>query len=843
MKIRSVIKRLLPAVAMLAAILPAGASNPVAEARGVITRTAGRWPANLELILTDKAPTGCDRFATESRNGRLRIEGSSVVALCRGFYDFVSSHGYGVCTWSGSRFDLPERFPDTPRREVTSPFERRLYMNVCTFGYTTPFWNRDDWEREIDWMALHGFDMPLAPIAGEAILARVWREMGLTDEEIGVLFTGPAHMPWMRMGNMSGLDGAPTRAWHEAQIALQHCILDRMEALGMTPVFQGFAGFVPPAMKRIRPETTLTETKWSGFRNWMLSPLDPLFSEIGTRYIRAWEQEFGKGKYYLIDSFNEMDVPFGEKGSPERAATLRHYGETIYRSLAAANPDAVWVMQGWMFGYQRNIWDPQSVEALLGGAPEGRMMILDLAVDFNDFIWRSEKSWNHLSGFFGRDWIYSTVPNFGGRTALIGNLEFYANGHLEALSSPNKGRLTGYGTSPEGVENNEIVYEIIAAAGWSDTQIDLKKFLRNYSAARYGKCPAGIERFWSEMLQSSYNECTNNARYRWQTRPYAHRMPTMGINDHYYAAIESFLGCAPELGGSELYRTDAVQYAALYLASKADMLLETAHWADLYGDREDAFNDVRRIERLLLDADRLLASHSLLRLDRWSGKAREAGCTEKEKERFVAESRRLVSVWGGPSLSDYSARVWSGLIRDYYVPRLRKYLEAKTDATTFDFRKWDEQWYASRKVSEVEPFADPLAEACRLVESARDITPVASRRPARAVAFWSPFELSKPSVRLSFTVGWDRFERARALRIVPVRGSQPVKVTGIRCTANRYDRAREAVSLDVSTATGAVEIPLHKLQAPDPLSKEVTVYINIEGRVAADNYAAIELAD
>lgn len=200
MNIRSVIKRLLPALAMLAAVLPAAASAPVDEARGVIARAAGGWPANVELKLVDKAPSGCDRFAVEARKGRLLIEGSSAVALCRGFYDYVTSHGYGVCTWSGSRFDLPERFPDTPRQEVTSPFERRLYMNVCTFGYTSPFWGWDEWEREIDWMALHGFDMPLAPIAGEAILARVWRRMGLTDEEIGVLFTGPAHLPWMRMG-------------------------------------------------------------------------------------------------------------------------------------------------------------------------------------------------------------------------------------------------------------------------------------------------------------------------------------------------------------------------------------------------------------------------------------------------------------------------------------------------------------------------------------------------------------------------------------------------------------------------------------------------------------------
>lgn len=69
-----------------------------------------------------------------------------------------------------------------------------------------------------------------------------------------------------------------------------------------------------------------------------------------------------------------------------------------------------------------------------------------------------------------------------------------------------------------------------------------------------------------------------------------------------------------------------------------------------------------------------------------------------------------------------------------------------------------------------------------------------------------------------------------------------MKVTNVRCSANRYDRAREEVSLEVGPAGGAVEIPLHKLEAPDPLSKEVTVYIRIEGKAAADNYAAVELA-
>lgn len=68
-------------------------------------------------------------------------------------------------------------------------------------------------------------------------------------------------------------------------------------------------------------------------------------------------------------------------------------------------------------------------------------------------------------------------------------LESSANGHLEALRGPKRGALVGYGTSPEGVEQNEVVYELIADAGWRDREIDLQEYLAQYSTARYGQLP------------------------------------------------------------------------------------------------------------------------------------------------------------------------------------------------------------------------------------------------------------------------------------------------------------------------------------------------------------------
>lgn len=102
--------------------------------------------------------------------------------------------------------------------------------------------------------------------------------MGLTEAEIGEYFAGPAHLPWMRMGNMCNLDGPLSQDWLDDQVELQHKILKRMKELGMQPICPGFAGFVPKGMKRIHPELDVVETHWVGaFNSWMISPNEPVF--------------------------------------------------------------------------------------------------------------------------------------------------------------------------------------------------------------------------------------------------------------------------------------------------------------------------------------------------------------------------------------------------------------------------------------------------------------------------------------------------------------------------------------------------------------------------------------
>ena len=825
---------------LLSVLLPCllATAQPVQEACKVLERTFGQMPGQVAFSLVEKIGD-TDSFAWEvSPEGILSIEGTSTIALTKGFHDYILENGYGISSWTADRLALPAKLPACGRVEKTSPFRNHLFYNVCTYGYTSPFWGWEEWEHELDWLALHSFDMPLAPIAGEAILARVWRGLGLSDEEIGAYFTGPAHFPWMRMGNMTEVDGGMSPEWFDEQVALQHRILDRMHELGMEPVFQGFAGFVPKAMAEHFPGTELIVTKWAGHESYMLDPADPLFSVIGTAFIQEWEKEFGPGKYYLIDSFNELDIPFGEQGTQERFDKLAHYSGTIYKSLAAANPDAVWVMQGWMFGYQRDIWDPESVRGLLSGAPDDKMTVIDLAVDYNEFVWRSEKSWDYLDGFFGKDWIWSTVPNFGGRTALKGQLDFYLNGHLEALAAASKGNLSGFGSSPEGVENNEILYELISAAGWSRERIDLDRFLAAYTAARYGSAPEGLLDFWKELRQSVYGNFTNNARFLWQQRPAYHRGETMQVNEHYFRGIESFLSQSRKFKRNPAYEADAVQYAALYLAAKADYLLKQANWALVAGDKKAAAKKVKKLYRILADADALLESHPILRMQRWLDFATDFATSPEEAEAFREEARRLVSTWSGPSLHDYSSRVWSGLIRDYYIPRLKNYYDAALQGEYVALAELDEAFHGQRELSPARKFRNPVRAARRLVrkwskvryESGRDYV------PEREAGYWCPQDFAgKDRKRLYLSIMADDFATIEGLSFTHTSG--PGKLVKVEFRSGSKDLG--AIDVDEDLSQGSFKVPFPGPGTNEGLQREVAVYLTLTG--GPDSYGMVSL--
>ena len=56
-------------------------------------------------------------------------------------------------------------------------YDYRYIFNYCTYGYTMPWWNWENWERMIDYMAMKGINMPLSIIGQESVWKEVYKEL------------------------------------------------------------------------------------------------------------------------------------------------------------------------------------------------------------------------------------------------------------------------------------------------------------------------------------------------------------------------------------------------------------------------------------------------------------------------------------------------------------------------------------------------------------------------------------------------------------------------------------------------------------------------------------------
>jgi alpha-N-acetylglucosaminidase len=128
---------------------------------------------------------GKDVFEISSKNGKIILKGSTGVSIASAFNYYLNEYCHCQITWNGSNLALPKVLPTlkTPIKK-NSDFLYRYYLNYCTFNYSMSWWDWKRWEKEIDWMALHGINMPLAITGEEYTWYEVYKEMGFSDEDL-----------------------------------------------------------------------------------------------------------------------------------------------------------------------------------------------------------------------------------------------------------------------------------------------------------------------------------------------------------------------------------------------------------------------------------------------------------------------------------------------------------------------------------------------------------------------------------------------------------------------------------------------------------------------------------
>jgi hypothetical protein len=302
-------------------------------------------------------------------------------------------------------------------------------MQPCTESYTAAFWDADDWADEVDWMALHGITHPYIGVGVEAVWAHVLVKLGMTRGEVADFFPGPAFLGWSRMGNMAGPWSGPlSDEWFVDRIAILNATLAKMRSFGMTPVLPAFSGHVPCSLKRAIPSLHLRTTPWEGFNSTcFLDPTDANFTQIGTMFLKRMIAVAGTDHIYSADQFNEMTPPVKD------LVYLKQASAKVFDIMHSVDVEAKWVMQGWFLvtwamskGNSPTFWwQPEQQKAYFSGVPIGKLIVLDLDA------W-DRPIYPYTEAFYGHDFVFSMIHNFGGKEGMHGNFSAMALGAAEA---------------------------------------------------------------------------------------------------------------------------------------------------------------------------------------------------------------------------------------------------------------------------------------------------------------------------------------------------------------------------------------------------------------------------
>lgn len=662
-----------------------GLAAPLASAAPRHAPTAATAPASAPCVgaaaasIRRLAPAIADRFVLRplhadvpaafrisGADDRIVLEGSDCVALLVAFRHYLTKVAHGSISRTGDR--LPSALP-IPAAAIAG--ETRLpvrgALNFTVAGYTSPFWTWAEWERELDLLAYSGVNQALVTIGTEAVWFDLLRSQGYDARQAAAWISPAAHFPWQLMANLQGFDGGVTPAYVERRAVLGRRILERMRELGIRPILPGFSGMVPSEFARRFPrDRVILQGEWFGFeRPAWLDPATPRYAELAALYYAAQRRRFGAVDDQAIDILHE--------GGTAEGVDVGAASQGIVDALKRANPDYRWVVQAWT-GNPR----PETLAVL----EPGHALVQDLTGD----------AWIKANAFGGIPWLWGVLPNFGGRSLMYGNMPKVAETLPQLAANPLLGQVVGTANMSEGLDTNTMLWDLWSDSAWETKPLDLRRWIANWTHARYGVADAAATSAWERVVDTAYDAPQRDgsgAEPLYAAAPdlAATKASTWTRTTALYEAAElreglrHMLDAGVRLGGVPTYRHDLADMARQVAADRSRELLPRIRAAVAARDLP-AFRRERDGWLALMDlTDEMLAGSEHFRLDTWVNGALRHARTDAERRRARYDAQSLVSVWGscsgeGPQLLDYSNRDWAGLIGSYYRPRWTRYLDS-----------------------------------------------------------------------------------------------------------------------------------------------------------------------
>ena len=722
-------RRHLPALLLtiLTLTICARAQESIDAARAVIIREMPHLAPQIHLSLVPGPYAGKpDGFRITGNRGDIHVEAATVPTLLFGVNWYLKYVALMDVSTNGSQLGNAGTILPAANPAITRPalYSFRYALNENTDGYTTPYWDFDRWQHEIDILALSGFNAILIQRGNDLAVYEAFRDIGYSDSEIRQWITAPAHQNWQWMGNMCCFIEPISLDLLKKRAASARRIMDLLRTLGITPVLPGFWGVVPANFEKHIPGSNVVvqTAPWNGFqRPGWLDPRTTAFTRVAAAFYKHQAELFGNSTIYDMETFQEGgvsgDVPVGDGAV------------AIQRALESAHPGALWFMMAWQDNPR-----PQLIDAV----DRSRILIADIE---QGRIPRDSRDID----FKGARWLFGGLWEFGGRTTMGAPLYDYAQRMPRAATKPGS-RLSGIALFTEGLDTNPFAYELYTEMAWHSESVDLGEWTQAYALRRYGKEDAHASKAWSIIAETVYGyradgvknhgerDAAHESLFNAQPSLTATRNGTWSPDVMRYdpealkPALTELLQVTPPLRASASYRYDLTDLTRQVLANESRRLLPQIRSAYESKDR-DAFKKLTdQWMNAMTWEDRLLNTNEYFLLGRWLSYVPAWSNSPANLAQIEYDAHSILTTWGDRTASnelhEYANRDWGGLVSDYYAPRWKLYFDSLEQTLNtgaqpkpIDWFAFGDAWNRSTKYYPTEPVGDTYSVSQSIAES------------------------------------------------------------------------------------------------------------------------------
>ena len=597
------------------------------------------------LLKTIESDNGYDCYEIYSEGKKVVLAGNSPLSQAMAYYDYLGKY-HGVVITSGDYDISTISSAPLPEEKISRTIKKKIRAMTSyeSFSLNGNFRGFDRWEKEIDFMAMHGFNRALQPVGFDGVLFRTLTDIGMPENFCLEFSSGPAFLMNQLTGNIAGTNSVNSKEYLERKITVGKLISDRERSLGIEPIFPAAIPSVPFSLRKKYIKMDIFKAPmWYNFTHiFFIRPKNAFFSVFNKKFLTIQREALGETHSYIFEGVYESD----KKGYNSHLADL---GKALEEMLGEFDAEAVCYLH------------TSSINAdFFKNCSGDRYIFLDNC--------EMSKSSDILNS---RKYIPEISGNRYGRTGIYGNVQ-------KLCDNPFANSELGGALSFDSFDINPVYCAAALKAITTDGSFDRDEFIRDFCAKRY-KTDSFTDDIISLIDLCSSDECTGSIICARPCTNVKHTAPYDTMERDY--DFHRLYQIAQNIANSDDKKTDATRADLQSIVRQ--FLSDLAYPVYIKATEFFKEKNVRNFEQasnlfleICEDIDRLLRTREETNFCTKYLEAQELGSSQEEKESLQINFLLLHTIWGPfdhSILYDTVWNEWGGLVKDYYEARWHMY--------------------------------------------------------------------------------------------------------------------------------------------------------------------------